>query len=93
MGKKEESVEYLMLHFTIIIGLDTINLFISAFFNKKNVLSSSNSGLLALSLIKFPVMSFPNAKLVILFFLIETKIAFQTQSCQHKITTDKVTSS
>lgn len=70
MGKKEESVEYLMLHFTIIIGLDTINLFISAFFNKKNVLSSSNSGLLALSLIKFPVMSFPNAKLVILFFLI-----------------------
>lgn len=82
-----------MLHFTIIIGLDTINLFISAFFNKKNVLSSSNSGLLALSLIKFPVMSFPNAKLVILFFLIETKIAFQTQSCQHKITTDKVTSS
>lgn len=82
-----------MLHFTIIIGLDTINLSRFAFLTKKIALSSSSSGLLALSLIKFPVMSFSNVKLVILFFLIETKIAFQTQNCQHKITTDKLTCS
>lgn len=92
VGRKKEGVEYLMLGSTVIIGLDTINLFISAFFNKKFALSSSNSGLLVLSLIKFLVMRFPNVKLVIPFLLIETKIAFQTQSCQHKITTDKVTS-
>lgn len=41
-GRVEEcgipNVEYLMLHFTIIIGLDTINLSRFAFFNKKNLL-------------------------------------------------------
>lgn len=36
-------------------------------------------------------MSFPNVTLVILFFLMETKIAFQTRSCQHRTRTDKVT--
>lgn len=37
-GGKKKSVEYLMLCSTLIIGLDTINLFISAFFNKKKLL-------------------------------------------------------
>lgn len=42
VGGKEEGVEYLMLHFTIVIGLDTINLFISAFFNKKLLFQAVN---------------------------------------------------
>lgn len=66
---------------------------ICIFKQKDIVLSSSKSSLLALRLIKFPVMSFPNVKLVILFLLIETKIVFQALSCQHKIMTDVVTSS
>lgn len=81
-----------MLYFTIITGLHSINLFMSVFLTKKFGLSSNNSAMLALSFMKFPVMSFPNVKPAILFIVIETKIAFQTQSCQHEITTDKATS-
>lgn len=93
LGEKEEC-GMPTLYFKIITGLHTINLFMSVFLTKKKfALSSNNSALLALSFIKFPVMSFPNVKPVILFIVIETRIAFQTQSCQHKITTDKVTPS